>query len=146
MSNYAKVGGILSIIAGVLGVIWLLGMAFLALAIQVAPPESFYNYNTPYYYSTPSSEEMKTFLSGLFLVMGLVPGALGALSILGGVFALGRKHWGWALAGAIGGIFLFFPLGVPATIFVSMGKREFGPAPLQGTPFAPAAPPGPPAS
>ena len=45
--------------------------------------------------------------------------------ILGGVFALKRRRWGWALAGSIVAIFGMFPLGVASTIFVAMAKDEF---------------------
>jgi hypothetical protein len=50
---------------------------------------------------------------------------LGILAIIGGIFALRRKIWGLALAGAIAGTFVFFPCGIPAIIFVSLGKQEF---------------------
>ena len=45
--------------------------------------------------------------------------------IVGGVFALQRKKWGWALAGSIISILGVFQLGVLSTIFVSMAKKEF---------------------
>jgi hypothetical protein len=46
--------------------------------------------------------------------------------ILGGVFALRRRRWGWALAGSIVAIVALLPLGVASTIFVSLAKDEFG--------------------
>jgi len=45
--------------------------------------------------------------------------------ILGGVYALQRRKWGWALAGSIIAIIGVFPLGVLSTIFVLMAKDEF---------------------
>ena len=52
---------------------------------------------------------------------------IGIVAIVGGVFALRRRIWGLALAGAI--CALFPPpvaiLGILAIIFVAMGKREF---------------------
>lgn len=51
---------------------------------------------------------------------------LGAVAIVGGVYALKRRIWGLALAGAI--CALFGPwgiLGLLAIIFVAMGKNEF---------------------
>ncbi len=45
--------------------------------------------------------------------------------IIGGVFALQRRRWGWALAGSIIAIFRTFILGLLATIFVSMARDEF---------------------
>jgi len=46
-------------------------------------------------------------------------------SVTGGVFALQRKKWGWALAGSIIAILGVFPLGVASTIFVALSKDEF---------------------
>ena len=51
---------------------------------------------------------------------------LGIVAIVGGVFALQRRIWGLALAGAI--CALMWPitaLGIPAIIFVALSKREF---------------------
>ena len=45
--------------------------------------------------------------------------------IVGGVFALQRRKWGWALAGSIIAILGTFPLGVASTIFVAIAKDEF---------------------
>jgi len=51
--------------------------------------------------------------------------SMGVIALIGGVYAMRRKVWRFALAGAIlaiicGGIF-----GILATIFVSRGRREF---------------------
>jgi hypothetical protein len=45
--------------------------------------------------------------------------------IIGGVFALERRRWGWALAGSIIALFRMFILGILSTIFVAMAKDEF---------------------
>ena len=45
--------------------------------------------------------------------------------IIGGVYALQRRRWGWALAGSIIAIFRTSVLGILSTIFVSMAKDEF---------------------
>ena len=50
---------------------------------------------------------------------------LGALALVGGVFALQRRRWGWALAGSIAAFFPFGLLGLLATIFTAMSKEEF---------------------
>jgi hypothetical protein len=50
----------------------------------------------------------------------------GVVAIIGGIYALQRKIWGLALAGSI--CALFGPagiLGIPAIIFVILGKGEF---------------------
>ncbi len=46
-------------------------------------------------------------------------------SIIGGVFALQRRKWNWALAGSIISILGVFPLGIASTIFVIIAKDEF---------------------
>ncbi len=50
-----------------------------------------------------------------------------AFPIVGGVFALQRRKWGWALTGSVTAILGMFPLGVASTILVSLSKEEFEP-------------------
>jgi hypothetical protein len=58
---------------------------------------------------------------GVFLLL------IGIVAIIGGVFALNRRVWGLALAGAI--CALFCPpvtvLGILAIVFVALSKNEF---------------------
>jgi len=53
---------------------------------------------------------------------------LGIVAIVGGAFALRKRIWGLALAGAICSL-CFAPyswiLAIPATVFVALSKREF---------------------
>jgi hypothetical protein len=48
----------------------------------------------------------------------------GVVAIVGGVFAISRRLWKLALAGAICSL-VVFPVGIPATILVSLSRREF---------------------
>jgi hypothetical protein len=66
-------------------------------------------------------------IPGLELMAGIGAGiiAIGIIALIGGIFTLRRKAWGFALAGAILALFPIVPLGVLAIIFVSMGKNEF---------------------
>ena len=51
-----------------------------------------------------------------------------AFPVIGGVFALQRRKWGWALAGSIIVIISLLainPLGIASTIFVLLSKDEF---------------------
>lgn len=58
----------------------------------------------------------------------------GILAIAGGIFALQRKTWGFALTGAICAIFSpGWVLGILATIFVSISKNEFAQSPASMT-------------
>ncbi len=53
--------------------------------------------------------------------------AIGIVSIIGGSFALRRRVWGMALAGAICALFPppVIVLGILSIIFVAMGRKEF---------------------
>ena len=65
-------------------------------------------------------------LAGTILIILLLLAIIGTvLPLVGGVLALQRSKWGWALAGSIVAIIGAFPLGVAATIFVAMAKEEF---------------------
>jgi hypothetical protein len=67
-------------------------------------------------------------LGNLAGIIGTIGGGmigLGAVAIVGGIFALKRKLWGLALAGAICATLGSGVLGVLSIIFVSMGKKEF---------------------
>jgi hypothetical protein len=132
MQNHAKTGGILSIIAGAFGVLGLFGFILVA-AVMLLMPDNFSGFYDRY--AIP--EGFLTMLVVFYIVLGIFHALAGALAIVGGVFALKRKHWGWALAGAIGGTITFCLCGIPAIIFIVMGKKEFGniapvpPAPLE---------------
>ena len=49
----------------------------------------------------------------------------GLVAVVGGIFALCRKRWGVALAGAILSLFCALPLGIAAIVFVVLGKEQF---------------------
>jgi hypothetical protein len=124
MGNNAKVGGILSIIAGAFGI--LLG----ALYVLIIYAFNFMITSIPQTIpQTPMDpwfpQEGLQFIAVIYGAIGLTIALIGVLAIVGGAFALKRKHWGWALAGAIGGNLVFGLCGIPALIFVCLGKEEF---------------------
>jgi len=51
--------------------------------------------------------------------------SMGVIALIGGVYAMRRKVWRFALAGAILAIICGGVFGILATIFVSRGRREF---------------------
>jgi hypothetical protein len=114
-SDKAKIGGILSIISGAFGVLWLLMVLAAAGMFMIAPDFSF---------AGPDRMGL-SFMILVYGLMGLFWAAFGVLAIIGGCFAIKRKHWGWALAGAITGALIFFPTGVAAIIFIALGQSEF---------------------
>jgi len=111
--------GVLNIISGSLSIIGVLVLVFLAL---LWTPVS----------STLDTVEGTTFFADFvpvsllfFLFVGLGGALIGALSIVGGIFAIQRRRWGWALAGSIASAISSQLIGILAIIFVSLGKREF---------------------
>jgi hypothetical protein len=119
----ARTAGILTMIAGVMGVIQL-GMIFLSMTMMNM-------------LRTSSSLSSKTFtaeyltvMNNIYLGWGIVSIIFGILAIVGAIMAFRKKHWGWALAGSIAGILTFWPCGIAGIIFMSMAKPEFNkPAP-----------------
>ncbi len=101
--------GILSIIAGTLSLIaciWCLMFTY------------------PMIYGLDLAEKWDE-IAQILGVVGVVFINLGVISILGGIFALKRRLWGLALAGAICALNPLCGLGILSIIFVAMGKGEF---------------------
>lgn len=110
------VAGILSIISGVFGVLWL-GWAILMV----------YMFNTMSQWGMPYSsgppEALMVVMTVMYTSIGVFLTLLGVLAIVGGVFSLKKKRWPVALAGTIAGTITFFPCGIPAIVLVSMAKQ-----------------------
>jgi hypothetical protein len=95
--------GILAIIGGAL-------IMLVALAISLFVPVA-----APFRYAFVSV--------GAIVLLWL---AAGVMAIIGGIFALQRRHWGLALAGAV--CALVPPatlLGIVSTVFVALAREEF---------------------
>jgi hypothetical protein len=90
-------GGILLIITGAIALLMATGII-----TMIAP--------------IPSLAELG--ISGLIIIAALFP-------LVSGIFALVRRKWGLALAGSVSAIFWVWPLGIPAIILISIGKRDF---------------------
>jgi hypothetical protein len=99
--------GILTIVAGVLNLI--VGIIVVSIGAAVVAP-----------------------LCGLwgFTAVGAPIIVLGIISIVGGIFALRRRVWGMALAGAICALFPppIAVLGILAIVFVALSQEEFAKA------------------
>ena len=105
--------GILSIISGagkVIGFLVLLAIGFFAIAAERSG-----------YSSIPAEFQTKWFFIGFAIVL-LV---FGVISIVGGVYTLLRRNWGFSLTAAILAFLPFNLLGLAAIILVAMSKREF---------------------
>ena len=116
----STVGGILSIVAGALGLVGglILLMVTLFMSSAFNDPAIFGDFST-------TDGQFLTIFSVIYGVAGVFGIIVGALGIVGGIFSIQRKRWGWALAGAIAGCLSFLPLGVGAVVLVAMGKSEF---------------------
>jgi hypothetical protein len=124
MTNNAKIGGIMTIICGAMGVLGLFGALFVIVLFRYLPADMFGSYNNAMS-GTMSMTEMSNLMIVVYGAMGVGCALLGALAIVGGVYALKRRYWGLALAGAIAGVMIFFPCGIAATIFTAISKPEF---------------------
>jgi hypothetical protein len=115
----ATTAGILSIVSGGLNGLAVLGIIiaiifvgnFSVMITDFVPPEDVL-------FITPLIVPMLVFALVVSVVATVFP-------IIGGVYALQRRYWGWALAGSIIAIFRTSILGILSTIFVAMAKDEF---------------------
>jgi hypothetical protein len=109
-------GGVLSIVAGSFGLlgslVWLVFGNTIANRIQhYVYPSNTYN---PF-------GEFFIFL-GILYVFSLV---FDVLAIIGGIFAIQRKHWGWVLAGGISAVIASRIMGIVALVFIILSRKEF---------------------
>jgi len=77
------------------------------------------------YISTEDAPLVMSLIVPILVFVLVVSVITAVFPIVGGVFALQRRRWGWALAGSIIAIFRTNVLGILSTIFVSMAKDEF---------------------
>ena len=117
MKGYSLIGGVLSIVSGSFGVLGLGMFILFALLIKAS-------INNPSYESSMSASDFRVMAITL-VTLGTISALIGVLGIIGGIFACRRRIWGLALAGAIAGTITFFPCGVAAIVFVSLGKSEY---------------------
>jgi hypothetical protein len=112
------VAGILNIIVGSLRLIAVFGII---IAIIVINATSYWSYSIEGDVYPMTIEA----LVGILIVVAVFLAVAGILSLLGGIAALQRKWWGFALAGSIASVFGPVLLGIPALIFTAISKDEF---------------------
>ncbi len=106
------VAGVFNIITGALGIIGAIGM-FIGFYIVIGG------------WGIPGLEAIPGFVPGIILWAAVPSLLIAVLALVGGIFAVQRKQWRWALAGSIAAIFSLIILGIPAVILVAISKNEF---------------------
>ncbi len=131
MENKSQLGGIFSIISGGIGILSGIGIGLFMIFMF-----RFITFDIPSRaYQDPTGQQILNVFSYIYAGFGLALALIGVLGLVGGIFAVRKKHWGWALAGAIASVITFMPLGVLAIIFISMGRPEFlNPQPAKAQP------------
>jgi hypothetical protein len=109
--------GILSIISGGLNGLMSIGLIIAIFALG--------NINIMRFLPPEDAPFIMPLIGPILIGVLVVSVAATVFPIIGGVFALQRRGWGWALAGSIIAIFRTFTLGLLATIFVAMARDEF---------------------
>jgi hypothetical protein len=111
--------GILSIVAGALNGLMAIGIIFAIIFVGRLSP-MIMGYIPP-----EDAPFIMPMVVPVLIVILVFSVAATVFPIIGGVYALRRRGWEWALAGSIIAIFRTFILGLLATIFVAMARDEF---------------------
>jgi hypothetical protein len=109
--------GILNIITGSISALGAIGLVIALFAIG--------NINITRYLPPADAPFIAPLVSTILVVLLIISIIEAVFPIIGGIYALQRRKWGWALAGSVIAILGTFLLGVLATIFVAMAKEEF---------------------
>jgi hypothetical protein len=117
----ATVGGILGIVASVLGILTWLPLLFTPFiwdsfydSAGITLPDDIEAFRSV-------TSVFNAFAVGLFIIILII----GILGVVGCVFAIKRRVLGLALTGAIASSIMFYPLGIVSVVLVSMGYKEF---------------------
>jgi hypothetical protein len=106
------------VVAGIFNIIFgacfaLGGIILAVVALFLIPVSSSLSSNAPF------------FTGFVVLIIAIPVLVLGAISIVGGVYNLQRRRWGWALAGSITTFIISNPFGIASTILTAISKDEF---------------------
>jgi hypothetical protein len=105
------VAGVLDILAGglaLIGFLLLVCGAFVVTHLPDADPDEF---------GLMIAETVLVGAAAVVLVVAI-------LAVVGGIFALQRKRWGWALTGSIAAAFVCPPVGLPAIILTVLAEKD----------------------
>ena len=105
--------GILSIVSSALGLFLFVGLLICAVAVGSTAVEV-----------TGWIPGMGIALSTL-IVLAVVSLVTAVFALVGGVFAIQSKNWGWALAGSICALFPLIVPGITAITLVAISREEY---------------------
>jgi hypothetical protein len=105
--------GVLNIVSAAIKLMLVLALAIAAMVVDDAVVF------TGAIYWTPVS------VTGILWSIAVPLAIAGVLSLVGGIFALQRKQWGWALAGSIAALLPFGLLGMISVILTALSKDAF---------------------
>lgn len=105
------IAGILEIVSGVISLVGFIGLLIGSIAVG-SEAAHFYGY------------EIGIALAVL-IILTLLSFIVGILALVGGIYAVQRKKWGWALTGSIFALVPTFLLGLVAIILTALSKNEF---------------------
>jgi len=102
------IAGILAIISGAFQLLFMIGMTIASCGKTVCPAPAVamsYSHNVWF--------------------MAIPLAVLGILAIVGGIFALRRRYFGWAVTGSVAASLPFSVLGLASIILVALSHDEF---------------------
>jgi hypothetical protein len=103
------IGGILTLVSGLLG---LLGIASYSIGFG-APGSGI------------GRGDMPPFVPSIIFGMSIPAVVIAILAVAGGMLAVLRKRWRWALAGSIAASLSLILTGIPAIVLIALSKDEF---------------------
>jgi len=117
-SPIPMITGILSIVSSALGLFLFVGLLICAIAVGSTAVGS-------------TAVEVTGWIPGMgialstLIVLAVVSLVTAVFALVGGVFAIQSKNWGWALAGSICALFPLVVPGITAITLVAISREEY---------------------
>lgn len=115
------IAGVLDIISGVITLFIFLALIFVTIIVAVGTVDvtvwGYYYYDIPYW--------ALGFTLSVLIIFDVIALALSTITIIGGIFAILRKRWTFALIGSILCLFPVIFMGIAAITLTALSKDEF---------------------
>lgn len=118
LTSKPVVGGVLVIVSGLIGIVT--GLLFAALSGE-----------TEDLLQETYGPDIVSAVEGVLVACGVIWFIIGLIALIGGVFAIKRKKWGFAIVGAVLALLTVWPyfigsiLGLVGLILIAISKNEF---------------------